>query len=295
MDDDRIPPLFHPGDFHLEMQAKAALQERLAQKIGHLGVEPGEELGHEFQDLHLGSELLEGLGQLQADGPRPEDGHPPGLFAEIENGFVGEIGNVPETRGIGNEGSASGRDEKPPRANPAAARLERIRAREPPLAEDDLDAHPLEAPGLVVLTDVGLDLLHAPHDAGKIHPHLAGVDPELGQPPRTRGKPRRVDKRLRGDAAVIQAIAPQFPALDDRRPRAQQGRPGRRHQTGHPASDANEIELIFRRCAHLPSLSGGIVSRPAIFESQTAKLAAPARTPAAARRKFRALGEIIRP
>ena len=88
---------------------------------------------------------------------------------------------------------------------------------------------------------------HSFHNTPEVHLHaVRHDDAELTRVAYVRGGAGGADERFGWDAADIQAVAAQQLALDQRHFGAQSGRSGRRHESGSPRTDDDEIVALGR-------------------------------------------------
>ena len=234
-----------------EMRPDAVRVERLGQLGTSLRLLAGHEPLQRLDDVDLGAEARERLGQLGADRTAPENQHQPRQLAGERRLAVGPVVDAIETRDGRDRRRGAGADDDPAAGGQRPVPDQHgARAGEVPLPADDLRAlfdERLRGLRVVLvaryvvgpLSDLGEG--DVPLDTGRcqcagavcLGKHLGGAQEGLAR-----------------DAAPVRALAADELPLDhrERDPRALQ-------LTGHPlghraGADADDVELVSRSLRH---------------------------------------------
>jgi hypothetical protein len=197
------------------VQGDALLLEEAGEQRPRVGMVAGQQpLGH-VDDRHVRAHPAEGLRELAAHRPGPDDDQP--LRHLVRGGGLA----VRPGLGIGqprdgrNRGHRPGGDEQPPKLDDAAVRLDGAPAGDARRAAHELDvesgqplllARVVQIPGhLVTVPERPLDIDRAGHRLGRAG-HEPGGGDRLGRP----------QERLGRHAGEVRALAPDQAVLDER-------------------------------------------------------------------------------
>ena len=202
-------------------QADALLLERGDEGRRRILVLVGED---PRKDLDRGDARAEpgvDLGELDPDGPSPQDGDRRGDRLGLPDGLlVGPVGALLDALDRWRHGLAAGSQDDPFRLDPGAIRhLDPVRAHQASLLHEDPDPDPLE--GLGPAARLRLDDVPGPVPNGEeVHVHGRDPHPEPVCVPGQRGDLGASEHDLGRNAAVEVAFAPQLVPLGqaDRHP-----------------------------------------------------------------------------
>ena len=135
------------------MEANAVGDHRVMDHCGRILILARQDSRRDVDDGDVAAQSAEGLGHFAADRARADHDQRRDGLAQIEYGFVGEIGCLVEAGERRYGGPRPGGDDEGFRGEPAAVDLERVGCDELSVAEDDVDAETAEALRAVV----GLD------------------------------------------------------------------------------------------------------------------------------------------
>ena len=168
-----------------------------------------------LQHDDLAAQAPERLRHFKPDRPRADDGEPRRQDVEIEQRFVGEISRQLDARDRRRGGRRARRDDEAARANFDAARFERVGPRELARRADNPHAERLEARLAVIGRDGVNDGAHMLAHVRHLEPRFVIVQPEARRLAHGLRGARGGDQRLRGNAAVVQAIAAHLALFDE--------------------------------------------------------------------------------
>ena len=208
--------------------------------------------------------LAEGAKGLQHRNPRPEPAvrlrhfQPDGataydqqvfrLFAVVEDGFIGQIGNRIQPRDRRCNGGGAGGDHEAAGADALSTGLHRTLVDETGPVADDGDAHPLEPFLAVHRRDPLDDIAHVIGNRREVDLRRGGCDAERrGLCPGV-GVMAGGQQCLRWHTAIVQAIPAHLPALDQNGRRAHLGGTGGNAQSARAAAD--DTDVGFQNVGH---------------------------------------------
>ena len=219
-DDPRLAPAaVHPHP--------VALQRPL-DDLGGVGVLARKDAVHRLDQVDLASKASKRLGKLASDRAGPDDAQTPWQRRQREYGLVGQVPDFLDSRNRRRGSPCARRDTRPGESDLPAVDLEPIAAREPAVADEDVDAETGEPLGGIVPAQVRSQSPETFHHRGEIDFDAVGhTDAELARVPNRPISPRGCDQRFGGDAPDVEAIAAQQVFLDQRHLRPEPGRPDR--------------------------------------------------------------------
>ena len=222
--------------------------EDLAEQRRRLPIIAGEQPIDVGEQRHLDPEAAHHLAQFAADRAAAEDEERLRRRAlPVEEGLVGEGGNVREPvdgrsprRRAGGDHEVGGGEAR------AVCEFDLARTHEPGPRQEDVHPEAAEALRRVVRGDRRPPLAHVLEHPFETETGFVGVEPVRGRFANRLNQLRRRDERLRGDAAVIQAVASHLRRFGERHAGAEPGRAGGGHEPGGSAPDDDDVVAAVR-------------------------------------------------
>ena len=165
------------------------------------------------------------------------------LLGVVENRLVGEIGNVLQACNRRHDGRRPGRDHEPARLDAVLARFDGFSIDEAPGGGDDLDAEAGEAFDRVIRRDRGDDVVHVVVHGTRIDQRIDRRDAERRRVAHRVRALASGQQRLRGHAAVVQAIAAHLVLFDQDDALAEGGGRGGDGKPARARADDAEINI----------------------------------------------------
>ena len=216
---------------------------QLPAKYRHqFGIVPGHDRKH-FKHRYPGSQVAVGLGHLDADGTAADDDQVFGNLAQIEDGFVGQVGHAVQAGDGRNEGGRPGGDHDAAGGDGGIAGLDRAAAGESPLGLDHMNAQAFEPFDGIMGSDSFDGAPHVAIDAGGINDRLTAADPESPAQPHGMGRVTGGQQGLGRNAAIVEAVAAHFSFFHKRRLGAHLLSGGGDGQAAGPGADDTDIYL----------------------------------------------------
>ena len=182
--------------------------------------------------------------ELAADRPAPEHHHASRQLAQLPEGFRGQHARALDARQRRHDRPRTGRDDDGARGQ----RLLAIDGDGPRRSDARLTLQALDTKlritlDRIVRRDGPHDALNALHHLGEIEADGRRAQAVVGGAAHLREEPRRLDQRLRGHAAGIQAIAAHALLLHQRDLRLDRGRDVRGDQARRAAADHHDVAI----------------------------------------------------
>ena len=196
---------------------------------------------------HFAAEAAKGLGHLHPDIAAAYDQEVIGTRVDFENCLVGEIRHPVDPRDRRHERARAGREDDARRLQRPSRDLDRVPARQPRMAQNDLTSHCLERLDRIMVLDIrdrAADLAdHAiPVDFGRSDP-----DAHALALARHGGALGGGEQGLRRDAAIVEAFAAHLVPFDQGHLQSEQRAAARRGQPTGPAADHDYVMGEFHR------------------------------------------------
>ena len=192
---------------------------------GNLRVLTPHDAGGHLDLRHLRAEPLKRLRQFGPDRPAAKDDQPRRRILApaqlVPKRVGGEEANLRQPRNLWHEGCGAGRQNDGAGGQAAGFAalnrdLDRPGVDQPRMALDDLDAKAGVARDAVMRFDPGDDVVNTLHHCGEIHLRRGGAQAVPARPAYRLGRLGAGNQGLGRDAAIVQAVAPHLPRLDDR-------------------------------------------------------------------------------
>ena len=211
-----------------------------AQQVDQFGIVAHQD-GCHLDHGDPGTEVAEGLGELDAD--RPAADHQQVLWQPvgIEDGLVGQVRHVGQTRDRWNGRHRSGRDHEAAGADLGRTTPDPVGSHEPGPFPDDPHTQAFEALDRIMrrdLRDDAADMLLHRLEVG--FPGLR-ADAEHSVTPLPGAGATGSQDRLRGNAAVVQAVSAHGPGLEQHHPGTHLAGAGGDRQPPCPATNHAQV------------------------------------------------------
>ncbi len=242
-----LDPLDVLGDrleAHTERERDAALAERPLELLADRLLLVGHEVGEGLDDLHVHAEGAPDGGELDADDAAAQDRDLLRDVVELER-LLARDDAAADLEAGERPGVGAGREDDALPGDGLVADLHGRGGGQAALAFDDGDATGLDEPleALVLARD---DRLAVRVDTRSVDPVERDVDAVLLRLPRDVGDLGRVQERLRGDAAAVQARAAQLALLHEAHGLAQLHRSEGGCIATAPAAEHHHVKVLFR-------------------------------------------------
>ena len=166
---------------------------------------------------------------------------------QVEDRLVGQEARFGQSWNRRQPGARSGRDQRFPESQGGAVDVDRIAAREARRAEEHVDSFRREARCRVDPAQTRADAPHALHGHRKIDPDaVGGVDAVACGIAHLGVQARAADEGLGRHAAVVQRVAAEQVAFDQRDPGAERGGAARRDQSRRSGADDQQVVRLAR-------------------------------------------------
>ncbi len=203
---------YRPG---AEVQANTLAVQSLGDNPGQFGVLAREDLRVGMHQVHLTAEPLHGLGHFDPDRPTADDNQAGYRLAQVEQGFVGQEGDLFESGNRRDRCACAGGEQEVGCREYAAFDLEPLGVEETALAEDHLHPKVAETLRAVVRLDTSDDVGHMLHHGRQIDLGRGGGDAEARRLALDLGHLGRLQQGLAGHAAGPEAVTAEGLFLDE--------------------------------------------------------------------------------